>query len=29
MESGRITLKGAAKDLAKDEAIRKAYLGED
>jgi branched-chain amino acid transport system ATP-binding protein len=29
MESGLITLKGAAKDLAKDEAIRKAYLGED
>ena len=29
MESGRITLTGAAKDLAKDEAIRKAYLGED
>lgn len=29
MESGRITLKGAAKDLAQDEAIRKAYLGED
>ena len=29
MESGRITLNGAAKDLAKDEAIRKAYLGED
>ena len=29
MESGRVTLKGAAKDLAKDEAIRKAYLGED
>ncbi|MGW8187746.1 MAG: ABC transporter ATP-binding protein [Desulfobacterales bacterium] len=28
MESGRITLKGAAKDLANDEAIRKAYLGE-
>jgi branched-chain amino acid transport system ATP-binding protein len=29
MESGRITIKGAAKDLAQDEAIRKAYLGED
>jgi branched-chain amino acid transport system ATP-binding protein len=29
MESGLITLTGAAKDLAKDEAIRKAYLGED
>ncbi|MFZ0613075.1 MAG: ABC transporter ATP-binding protein [Desulfobacterales bacterium] len=29
MESGLITLKGAAKDLAQDEAIRKAYLGED
>ena len=29
MESGLITLKGAAKDLAKDESIRKAYLGED
>ena len=29
MESGRVTLRGAAKDLAKDEAIRKAYLGED
>ena len=29
MESGRITLKGAAKDLANDESIRKAYLGED
>jgi branched-chain amino acid transport system ATP-binding protein len=29
MESGLITLKGASKDLAKDEAIRKAYLGED
>jgi len=29
MESGRITLKGASKDLAEDEAIRKAYLGED
>ena len=29
MESGLITLKGPAKDLAKDEAIRKAYLGED
>jgi branched-chain amino acid transport system ATP-binding protein len=28
MESGRITLEGAAKDLANDEAIRKAYLGE-
>jgi branched-chain amino acid transport system ATP-binding protein len=29
MESGRITLTGAAKDLANDESIRKAYLGED
>jgi branched-chain amino acid transport system ATP-binding protein len=29
MESGLITLKGAAKDLANDESIRKAYLGED
>ncbi|MGB7920649.1 MAG: ABC transporter ATP-binding protein [Desulfobacterales bacterium] len=29
MESGRITLRGAAKDLANDESIRKAYLGED
>jgi branched-chain amino acid transport system ATP-binding protein len=28
MESGLITLKGAAKDLANDESIRKAYLGE-
>ncbi|MGA9476879.1 MAG: ABC transporter ATP-binding protein [Desulfobacterales bacterium] len=29
MESGRSTLTGAAKDLANDESIRKAYLGED
>ena len=29
MESGLVTLKGAAKDLANDESIRKAYLGED
>ncbi len=29
MESGLITLRGAAKDLVRDEAIRKAYLGED
>ncbi len=29
MESGNITLQGPAAELAEDEAIRKAYLGED
>jgi branched-chain amino acid transport system ATP-binding protein len=27
LETGRITLAGAAKDLAASEAVRKAYLG--
>ncbi len=29
METGRVTLSGPAQDLALDEAVRKAYLGED
>ena len=28
LETGRIVMEGSAKDLAQNEAIKKAYLGE-